>query len=156
MTERQLATLRTYDDLVQVIRARRDELDVPHEIIDDIAGLAAGHTSKLLTPRPMKLIGPVSWNVFEALGMSLVAIENGAALARSRRSHKWRQRRQDQMLSTHAYPGREPEKFKALGAIGGLRRAKKLSPAQRRKIARKAARARWARWRKPRLDEITK
>jgi hypothetical protein len=150
-TPRQLAVIRTYEDVLRVIRARRDELDVPHEIIDDIAGLAAGHTSKLLCPRPLKHLGPISWSIFETLGLNLVAIENSAALARSRRSHKWRQRRQDQMLIAHAYPGREPEKFKALGALGGLRRAKNLSPAQRRKIARKAAQARW---RKPRVVEI--
>src|SRR5258706_12020068 len=113
-TPRQLAVIRTYEDVLRVIRARRDELDVPHEIIDDIAGLAAGHTSKLLCARPMKLLGPISWNVLEALGVCLVAIENGAALERSRHNHKWRNRRQDQMLTAHAYPGREPEKFKAL------------------------------------------
>jgi hypothetical protein len=151
MTERQLATLRTYDDLVQVIRARRDELDVPHEIIDDIAGLAAGHTSKLLTPRPMKLIGPVSWNVFEALGMSLVAIENGAALARSRRSHKWRQRRQDQMLAVEPYP-QAPGRITTENASAMARkRAAALSAARRRQIARKAAQARWS---KPHVVEV--
>ncbi len=50
---RTFAVLRTCDDLVKVIRARRDELDVPHEILDEIAGLHGGYTSKLLIGRSM-------------------------------------------------------------------------------------------------------
>src|SRR5258708_27330512 len=103
-TPRQLAVIRTYEDVLRVIRARRDELDVPHEIIDDIAGLAAGHTSKLLCPRPLKHLGPISWSIFEALWLSLVAIENAAALSRARASHRWRNRRQEQILAVHRYP----------------------------------------------------
>src|SRR5258708_31565042 len=109
-TPRQLAVIRSYEDVLRTLRARRDELDVPHEIIDEIAGLAAGHTSKLLCPSPMKLLGPISWHVFEALGISLVAIENATALKRAMGRSAWRTRRQDQMLIAHAYPGREPEK----------------------------------------------
>jgi hypothetical protein len=151
-TPRQLAVLRTYQDAIQTLRARRDQLDVPHEIIDDIAGLPGGYTSKVLTPKkPMKHIGPVSWNVFEALGMSLVAIENGAALARSRRSHKWRQRRQDQMLAVEPYP-QAPGRITTENASAMARkRAAALSAARRRQIARKAAQARWS---KPHVVEV--
>jgi hypothetical protein len=148
---RQLATLRTYDDLVQVIRARRDELNVPHEIIDDVAGLPGGYTSKLLTPRPIKLIGPISWHVFEALGISLVAIENAAALARSRRSHKWRNRRQGQMLAMQNYPQVRGRITTENAAEMARKRAAALSPRKRRAIARKAARARWQR---PRVVQV--
>src|SRR5258708_40140164 len=102
---RQLAVLRTYADVLRVIRARRDELNVPHEIIDDIAGLPGGYTSKLLTPKkPMKVIGPVSWNLFEAIGVKIIAVEDPHALKRAMRNHNWRNRRQDQMLAQHTYP----------------------------------------------------
>src|SRR5258708_6846526 len=104
---RQLAVLRTYADVLRVIRARRDELDVPHEIIDDIAGLPGGYTSKLLTPKkPMKVIGRVSGNVSEAIGVKIIGVEDPHALQRAMRNHTWRNRRQDQPLAVVSYAGR--------------------------------------------------
>jgi hypothetical protein len=40
---RALAALRSYSDLVQCLRARRDELDISNETIDELAGLTEGH-----------------------------------------------------------------------------------------------------------------
>jgi hypothetical protein len=101
---RQLAILRTYQDLVQVIRARRDELDVPHEIIDAIAGLTSGHTSKILCAPPMKHIGPVSWAILEVLGLRVVIEEDLQALSRAQRRSAWRTRRQNFKLPITKYP----------------------------------------------------
>jgi hypothetical protein len=52
----------------------------------------------------MKHIGPVSWNIFEAVGLSIVAIENDAALKRAMRNSAWRNRKQSRMLAVHSYP----------------------------------------------------
>jgi hypothetical protein len=102
---RQLAVVRSYNDLVATLRARRDQLDVPHEILDEIAGLASGHTSKLLAPSRIKYIGDMSWHLFEVLGLKVVVIEDPAALARMRRRSAWRTRRQQQSLGPPAqYP----------------------------------------------------
>jgi hypothetical protein len=52
----------------------------------------------------MKMIGPVSWNILETLGIQIVAVEDPQALARAQRRSAWRRRRQDQTLPVHQYP----------------------------------------------------
>jgi hypothetical protein len=140
---RQLAVLKSYADVVQTLRARRDELDVPQMVLDEITGLAAGHVSHLLQPHPMKLIGPVSWNLFEALGIRIIAVEDLRALARAMRSSAWRTRRQPQPIEPQAYP-QAPGRITPANAVEmALRRAAALSSTRRAAIARKAAKARW-------------
>jgi hypothetical protein len=148
---RALAVLRTYDDILSTLRARRDELDVPNEVVDEITGLTRGHTSKVISPHPTKLLGPVSWNLWAALGLKVVAIEDPIALAKAKRSSYWQRRRQPQVLPACPYP-RAPGQFTTANA-GEMahRRAAALSPQKRSRIARKAAKARWH---KPRVDEI--
>jgi hypothetical protein len=77
--------IRSIDDLVAAIRARRDELNVSHELIDDLAGLQSGYTSKLLAPEPMKGLGPMSLPaLLGALGAALVLVEDSAQAERVR------------------------------------------------------------------------
>jgi hypothetical protein len=77
--------IRSIDDLVAAIRARRDELNVSHELLDDLAGLQSGYTSKLLAPEPMKGLGPMSLPaLLGALGAALVLVEDSAQAERVR------------------------------------------------------------------------
>jgi hypothetical protein len=81
-----LATVRDYDELIAAIRARRDELEVTHETIGEVAGIASGHASKLLCDPPMKRMGIISLGaVLGALGLKLIVVEDEEALARVRR-----------------------------------------------------------------------
>jgi hypothetical protein len=50
----------------------------------------------------MKHVGPVSWNIFEAVGIKIV--RSPAALARSMQRSCWQTRRQSFMLPVHEYP----------------------------------------------------
>jgi hypothetical protein len=88
------------DELVQLVRDRRDELGITHETIDHIAGCAAGYTSKLLAPEPMKNFGPMSLRTVLgalALGIARVEIvEDPEAAARVRGRWKPRRRRHSQ------------------------------------------------------------
>lgn len=72
---------------------------MPHSIIEEIAGLATGNVSHILAPKPMKMIGPVSWNIFEALGLRVIVVEDLRALAKARRNSNWRERRQTQIVA---------------------------------------------------------
>jgi hypothetical protein len=101
---RQLAVLRTYEDGLAVLRARRDELDISNEVVDEVAGLARGHTSHLIAHRPSRGLRGISWNIWEALGLKVVVLEDPAALARAKRRSAWHNRRQHQPLPVHAYP----------------------------------------------------
>jgi hypothetical protein len=92
MTER---LIRTIDELVAAIRARRDELDLSHETLDHIAGLQPGYVSKLLAPEPMKGLGPISLPaLLGALGVALVLVEDTAQVERVR--GQWTKRKRPQ------------------------------------------------------------
>jgi hypothetical protein len=81
-----LKLLRTPDDIVAALRARRDELNISHETIDAIALWADGYCSKLLAPEPMKGLGQLSLpSLLEALGCALVLVEDTAAVERMRK-----------------------------------------------------------------------
>jgi hypothetical protein len=68
-------------DLIEAIRARRDELGITHETIDAIAGLPSGYCSKLLAPEPMKRLGKISIPaMLGALGVALVLVEDTAQI----------------------------------------------------------------------------
>jgi len=59
----------------------------------------------VLSPKPVShLIGRVSWNIFEALGLRVLVIEDTAALAKAQRSSAWRTLRQPQVMPVTAYP----------------------------------------------------
>ncbi|WGR91851.1 hypothetical protein MTX26_15935 [Bradyrhizobium sp. ISRA443] len=66
----------TCAELVQLLRERRNELDITHETIDDISGLQSGYTGKLLSPVPIKQLGAVSLGaMLGALALKIVRIE---------------------------------------------------------------------------------
>jgi hypothetical protein len=78
-TSRPVATIASYDELVAAFRARLAELQMSHLGTDVVAGLAAGHVSKLLCGD--KRFGLISLGaMLDALGCDLVLVENPAKL----------------------------------------------------------------------------
>lgn len=148
MTEpRRLAVVRSYTEMVEALRARCDELQIPHAVVDAIAGLQDGYTSKVLSPKPFngKGLGPVSWGILEVLGLRVMLVEDWAGLQRMIRRPDWRERRHARSASITASIAPTMGWITAENA-GYLakRRAEKLAPNRRAKIARKAAKARWS------------
>jgi hypothetical protein len=79
-------------ELLDAIRGRRDELNISHETIDDLAGLQSGYTSKILAPTPIKNLGPMSLGaILGALGIGLIVVED--SLQRSKVESRWCQRK---------------------------------------------------------------
>jgi hypothetical protein len=69
--------IRSMEELLAALRARRDELQLTHERIDDIAGWASGYCGKLMAPEPIKNLGWLSFGLaLDSLGVALVMIEN--------------------------------------------------------------------------------
>jgi hypothetical protein len=101
---RVLAAPHTYGELLETLRARRDELDISNAVIEEIAGLTDSHAGKILALNPTRFIGPVAFNLFEALGLKIVVVEDLAALERAMRNHNWRNRQQNQAVPVHHYP----------------------------------------------------
>lgn len=72
-----LATVRSYNQLIAVLRSRADELEVTRETLDHAAKLAPRYAQKLLAPVPVKNLGPNSLGgLLSVLGLALVVVED--------------------------------------------------------------------------------
>jgi hypothetical protein len=83
--QRQIAMVASYDELLGAFRARAADIAVSYSSIDDRAGLAQGYTGKLFGPAQVRKLGTLSlWLLLEALGLSIVLVENPKTLARTK------------------------------------------------------------------------
>lgn len=133
-----------YRGIVAAFRARADQLDVSRTTLDNIAGLPAGYVQKLLATHPLKTLGPDSWGpLLGGTGMAIVFIEDPEALAQIEGRLDPRDNKNVRVL-TPASIVPELALITALTARGmvTLRNAR-LTPQQRKRIAKKAALARW-------------
>lgn len=80
-TLKELATVRSYHELIAVLRTRADELDLTREAIEVGANLQPGYAAKLLAQVPIKGLGPLSLGpLLGILGLKLVVIEDREVL----------------------------------------------------------------------------
>lgn len=86
--------IRNREQLIAVLHERREELNISFEVLDELAGLPARYSSKLLAPRPLKNVGPMALGALLgalALGIAeVVIVEDPAQAARIR--HRWTKR----------------------------------------------------------------
>lgn len=150
---RRLATVRDYDQLHRAVRERVDELGVSRETIDRVSGLPDGYASKLLAPVPIKGLGRQSLGpMLQALGLVLVVevIEEQPRISESPLKQPYkRHQRAARTRGLANMPERRAIERKLLrelmrkiqrkaARLGGIARAKKMTPAARRRSARKA------------------
>jgi hypothetical protein len=132
---------RDYDALLSVLRQRAAELNLAGQELDRVSGLPDRYAQKLLGPRPVRRLGPVSFAPFlGALGLRAVLVEDKAALDKVRRQTTPRNssfvRAAPSIVLTVRY-------FKRIGRKGAQARVDNSTKEQRREWARKAAIARW-------------
>jgi hypothetical protein len=155
MTEpRQIATVRDYAQLHAALRARAEELRLSRETIDAISGLQSGYSGKLLAPVPIKGLGPATLGpILGAMGVFIVLVEDVEMLER----YAARQPKKSERFGRHT--GQDvPANIRGRGwallplvtdsEFQRVMRCRQLAtqgPAERKRIARKAARARWKR-----------
>jgi hypothetical protein len=78
--------------ILEVCRARRDELNLSHETIDALAGFPAGYTSKLLAPVPIRGVSHMSLGgLLGALALGLVVVED--SVQREKVEDRWQPRK---------------------------------------------------------------
>ena len=87
--------IKSQAELAQLFRDRRDELNIPHSVIDAIAGIPDGYAGKLLCNPPMRNFGEISLRaVLGALALGIIQIvvaedpEQAAKIG-----HRWVQRK---------------------------------------------------------------
>jgi hypothetical protein len=133
-----LGSVATYEDLHYILRLRADSLDVSRETIDQLGHFADGYASKVLRNDPKLRIG---WwcmgDMLAVLGLRLVVIEHGKAAAKLKKRNSSNVRNGRMCLPANY------RFLKQIASIGGIRRAKKLTPARRSEIGRMGAQIRW-------------
>lgn len=129
-----------YHELQLIFRARKEELKLSNNALDDIAGLPEGLAGKLLSDPPRKNMGITTFGyVAMALGLKLIVVEDPEAAKKMRKM--WVKNTKSQLMRP---PRSMPRFFTSATAIhaNGIR-VKKVPSWRRRQIARKAARAMW-------------
>lgn len=123
---------RSYDELRAALNARRQQLGLTMEVLDEISGLQPGYSGKIFGGRRVKNMGPLSATVLlGALGVQLAIIPCSANAAS--------QTIFEGTLSAYL------EIRKKLGRKGGQIANARRSYEERRAIGRKGALARWGR-----------
>jgi hypothetical protein len=151
-----LGIITDYQSLHAILRARADALRLSRQSIDGIAGFADGYASKLLSPSPVKILGERSLGpLLTALGIKLAALEDPDAMARFPTK---RERRAEHQVrrGMQGFAGKRRRRnwlfTPETAREAALTRMSKLSAEKRRKLARRAARARWRRVREARAQ----
>jgi hypothetical protein len=142
-TPRQIGVIRSYDELIEAIRARILELNTTGESVDYVAGLPLRYCAKLLAPQRVRTIGSKSLApLLGALGLALVVVEDEEQLARIRHRLEPRKKKAIEMRSAMR-PDAKPTN--GWGLWMNAMRCLALSDAQRSASARHAAKMRWRR-----------
>lgn len=157
--ERQIVEIRSgqgynaFDLFLHTLMQRRIELGISGEVLDDIAGLPTRYTQKLLQGH--KLFGRNSFDaMLGSLGMKLTISEDRDALEKVQdrlertpldKSQMRMQANARMVIPRWLFSTRKASK-------AGKARWRNVPAKKRRRIARKAAKARWS---KPRIVEIT-
>ena len=129
-TPRILCEVRGRNDLHIALRARAETLSISRLTIDEIAGLSAGYSSKVLATEPLKgLTLDTAALIAPAMGLALALIETPESVARVQR--RWT-KRQSQKANT------APIAASAWQLAGELRReqCRKAGKASMRRLSR--------------------
>ena len=137
-----------YQGFIEALRAKLVEHNIAYATLDAIAGWPSGYAAKVLCIPPMKrLAARTVFEAIEALGMETLLVPSAERLARV----KTRLVKRGKALPSLGRPSHvffTNELLRINGRNGGVTRAKKLSSAQRKRIASKAgragAKARWS------------
>lgn len=151
--------VRDYDQLVFAIRARMQSLGATNQSVDETAGLQSGYIGKILGPAQVKKFGAVSLGpTLGALGLKLVVttdedanpkyLEKVSTRARaapipSRLSMAAQTRMVLGLSKDIVIKNLMSELGKKGASKGGTLRMMGLSKEKRRRLAQKAAAARW-------------
>jgi hypothetical protein len=134
------------DEIADVLRLRKDQLQLSDAALDALCGFTAGHAGKLLGPTRTRGLARFSLDTLAgALGVSFLVVVDPEKMKLVEKRHEKRRATAVHIracrLSKTALSQAQLEIFAALGKKGGTARAKKLTKAQRSRIARAAANA---------------
>jgi hypothetical protein len=163
MTERRLAEIASYQDLITGLRQRVAELGTSFEAVGELTLSAPRYVGKILAPSPRKFLSARSFQDFlSALGVKLLLVEDEEQLARIRDRLEERSalgtriesavtitlsRRHFQTIGRKgvgASKFRGKRHYSRIAKAGGIARMQSLTREQRRNLSRRAHEVRWA------------
>jgi hypothetical protein len=129
-------------------RAQQRKIAVSSAAVADLAGLATYYIPKLLQANPVRRVGINSLGpLLAVLGLKMILVEDAEAVKIYGARIPARNEYCAHMLTVKAGRGKQQlvsvRLLRRIAPLGGAARNRSLSPARRRQIARKAARARW-------------
>ena len=132
-----------YSDFMQALRDRVSALQIQGDSFCEFAGLPRGYLSKLLTIRNVRRVGLQSMGpLLSAMGVKLQLVEDPGGTARLQRLAP-RNLSYVRTMPADACIVLTPRMLQRIRRLGGQARMARLTPKQRRELARKAALARW-------------
>jgi hypothetical protein len=152
MSDAVFGEVRSYDDLHAILREVAVKRKLTRNGLDVIAGLASGHSSKLLAPVPIKRMGPSTLEpMLGALGVKLIVVSDPDALTRFAARVADNAADKPVKECEPAIPSkfvkavleRVRAKQRKIARRGGYARAASMSPERRSQVARRAAKALW-------------
>ena len=141
---RVIGKARNTDEIADVLRLRKDQLQLSDAALDALCGFASGHVGKLLGPARVRGLGRFSLDVLaDALGLSFQVYIDPEKVLRFAKHYEQRNSAcitvRAHKLSRTAMAQAKLEIYRAVGSRGGKASAERLTPAQRSKRARRAA-----------------
>jgi hypothetical protein len=102
MREKRLVVVTCYESLRGALCARKEELHVAGQVLDEVAGLPENYVSKLLAHKPQRRIG---WDsllpLLGSLGCKLLLVDDPEARRRNKRRKIWQKRCEAQVRNAH-------------------------------------------------------
>ncbi len=104
---RVLATFADYDGLIEALRQRKTDLGLSCLLMDELSGLPAGYTAKVLGPSRIKSLGAISTSAINGcLAIKLAVIEDLEAIQRM--AGRWERRDEGHVRPISPPPNRNP------------------------------------------------
>ena len=139
---RVIASFDSYEGMLEALRTRAIELRLAGNTFDEYVGLPRGYTQKVIGIRPVRRLGMTSFGpVLSGLGLRCLLVVDEEATRRLK--ERLLPRNQSYVRSAAVHTNLTTRFLRKIGAKGGENSRKYLGKRLVKRLARKAAAARW-------------
>jgi hypothetical protein len=136
---------RNYDELLALLKRRRDQLRVSLEVIDAISGFPHGYAAKLFAPTKIRTLGQISLPlVLGTLGVKLLVAIDQEAYERVKKRLNFPPEALSRRKNPRPNSRSELRGNSEWARVMNARRSQKVGRKRRAQIAAHAAAVRWA------------
>jgi hypothetical protein len=139
----------SHDQLVDLLRARQESLQLSNEVLDHLALFTSGHSDKLLGPSRSRGLSQISLDsLLSSLALKLLVVEDEQQAERMRSRWEGRDQRQVRLSTTRIAKATlrhaTPHVVRELGRRGGLNTWRKIPDSRlRSRLMSELAKLRW-------------